>query len=150
MDKRISYKKVFIQAAAWCFFFLTAVPAWAVQTHGGAEGLVAHQIGHILFLSGMIYLLVRIYQTGLKSPGWFEFKSFLGLIIVWNLLTFIGHWLHEIVDAKKFVLAKGHTAGFTIVSFTDFIFYVSRLDHLVLVPAFIMLFLALKTWRRTS
>lgn len=150
MGKRISSQKVFIQAAAWCFLFLTAVPAWAVQAHGGAEGLIAHQTGHILFLAGMIYLLARIHQTGLRGPGWFEFKSFLGFIIIWNLLTFTGHWLHEIVDAKKYVSENGHITGFTIFTFTDFIFYVSRLDHLVLVPAFLLLWRALTIWRRAS
>ena len=149
MSKRISFKKVFIQTAAWCFFLLQAVPALAVQSHGGAEGLVSHQLGHILFLSGMIYLLVRIYHTDLNGPGWFEFESFLWLIVMWNLLTFTGHWLREIVDTNKFVSDNGHTASFTIASFTDLIFYISRLDHLVLVPAFIMLFRALAIWRRT-
>lgn len=150
MSKRISFKKVFIQAAAWFFLFLTAVPAWAVQSHGGSEGLVSHQIGHVLFFVGMLYLLARIYQAGLKGPGWFQFEFFLWLIVLWNLLTFSGHWLRETVDAKKFVFENGHTSGFTINTFADFIFYISRLDHLVLVPAFIMLLLALTVWRRTS
>ena len=143
MSKRISFNKVFIQIPAFCFFYLQLVPAWAVQSHGGAEGLVSHQIGHTLFFSGMIYLLVRIYQASLNGPGWFEFKSFLWLIILWNLLTFIGHWLHEIVETKNFVLEDGHTAGFTINTFADFIFYFSRL-------AFIMLFRGLQIWRRAS
>lgn len=150
MNPKIITKKVFIQTVALCFFFLMAVPAWAVQAHGGAEGLVSHQIGHILFWSAMIYLLVRIYQTNLNGPGWLEFKYFLGLIIAWNMLTFTGHWLREIVDNKKFVFEYGHTAGFTISNFTDVIFYASRLDHLVLVPAFILLLRTLIIWRRIS
>jgi hypothetical protein len=152
MGKKNSSQKVFIQVAAWCFFFLTAVPAWAVQAHGGAEGLIAHQTGHILFLSGMIYLLVRIHQTNLNGPGWVEFISFLWFIIIWNLLAFTGHWLHEIVDTTKFVYENGHAyaASFTIASFTDLLFYISRLDHLVLVPAFIMLLRFLQIWRRLS
>ena len=30
-----------------------AMPVYAVQGHGGSEGLVSHQVGHILFISGM-------------------------------------------------------------------------------------------------
>ncbi|NIP99244.1 MAG: hypothetical protein GWO19_01335, partial [Nitrospinaceae bacterium] len=47
-----------------------ATPVWAVQTHGGSEGLVAHQIGHLLFVLGMIYLLVRIHSMQLRGRGW--------------------------------------------------------------------------------
>ena len=60
---------------------LFATPAWAVQTHGGIEGLVSHQVGHFLFVVGMIYLLVRIHSMQLQgraglnsgcSSGWFS------------------------------------------------------------------------------
>ena len=41
--------------------------ALAVQQHGGAEGLVAHQIGHILFFSGIAYLLYKIFRSSEPS-----------------------------------------------------------------------------------
>ena len=89
----------------FCLPFLAvgAEPAFAVQQHGGAEGLVSHQIGHILFISGMIDLLYRIYHNHITGPGWLEFKAFLWLVIMWNILTFAGHWMREIVDPEKFL-----------------------------------------------
>lgn len=125
-------------------------PAWAVQQHGGAEGLVSHQIGHLLFIFGMGYMLYLVYHIGLTAAGWLHFKSFLRLILLWNFLTFSGHWLREFVDPDKFVKVDGQTVGYTISNFTDAVFYLSRLDHLVLVPAFLFLLLALKKWRRYS
>jgi hypothetical protein len=125
------------------------MPAFAVQQHGGAEGLVSHQIGHILFISGMIFLLYRIYSIGIKGPGWFEFKSFLWLIILWNIQTFTGHWMMEIVDHDKFIRQGLHVTDFTVTGIFDVYFYFTRLDHLLLVPAFVFLFLALRKWRQT-
>lgn len=125
-------------------------PAWAVQQHGGAEGLVSHQIGHLLFIFGMSYMLFLVYHIGLSTAGWLHFKRFLWLILLWNVLTFSGHWLMEIVDQAKFVKVDDRTVGYSISSFTDAVFYLSRLDHLVLVPAFVFLLLALKRWRHYS
>lgn len=127
---------------------LAADPAWAVQAHGGSEGLVAHQIGHLLFATGMGYLLFRLYLTRQKGTGWFEFKTFLWLIIVWNAMTFTGHWMHEFVAKEKFIKAGGNTLSFTIENVSDAYFYLTRLDHLLLVPSLAFLLLALRKWRR--
>ena len=122
----------------------------AVQAHGGAEGLVSHQIGHILFIAGMGYLLFRIISTRIEGPGWFEFKLFLNTILLWNFLTFTGHWIHEGIDATKFISQNGITVGYKLTGFLDYYFYLTRLDHLALVPSFLFLLLALKKWSQAS
>ena len=126
----------------------TAGPAWAVQPHGGTEGLVVHQIGHLLFAGGMAYLLFRLHHIQLKHYDWFEFKMFLYCIIAWNILTFSGHALSESVDKSKFIFQNGELVAFSISSFADAWFYLSNLDHLLLVPSFIFLLLALRKWGR--
>ena len=143
----------FILSKLCCFFTAFALlcsplPAYAVQQHGGAEGLVSHQIGHILFIFGMGYLLYQINRSRIADPGWFEFKSFLWLIILWNLLTFSGHWMMEVINHDKFIMQGAHVTAFVVNDLSDAFFYLTRLDHLLLVPSFIFLFLALQKWRR--
>ena len=122
--------------------------ALAVQGHGGAEGLVAHQIGHGLFIFSGCYLSYKIHIPRFKDPGWLEFKIFLLLMLLWNLLTFTGHWMREYADPAKFYEVSGQITGMIIKGPWDAFFYLTRLDHLFLVPAFIMLLLALRKWRR--
>jgi len=136
-----------IALGAFTVFMATANPAWAVQAHGGAEGLVSHQVGHFLFTAGMGYLLFRLYSVQAKGSGWFEFKAFLWLLIAWNATTFAGHWMNEFVAKDKFVKAKSMTLSFSIETFSDAIYYLTRLDHLILVPSFAFLLLALRKWR---
>ncbi len=133
-------------AAGWCFL-LVASPVWAVQTHGSAEGLVAHQIGHCLFTAGMAYLLYSLRRTGVRGRGWREFRVFLWLIVLWNILTFSGHWLNSYVTPRQFIKADGVIRGFVTLHWLDYYFYFTRLDHLVLVPSFVFLLLALRQWR---
>jgi len=123
---------------------------WAVQRHGGAEGLVAHQISHFLFVLGISYLLYKICKTGFKDQGWVEFKSFLWLLISWNLLTFSGHWMDEFIAPDQFVRDGGRTIGMAVDGAWDFFFYLTHLDHLLLVPAFTLLLLALRKWERQT
>jgi len=126
----------------------TATPVWAVQSHSGTEGLVAHQIGHVLFAGGMAYLLFSLHRIKLENYDWFEFKTFLWLIIAWNFLTFSGHVLSELVDKSKFVFQNGELTAFNVENFTDAWFFLSQLDHLLLLPSFVFLLLALQKWGR--
>ncbi len=131
-------------------FLLWATPAWAVQSHGGSEGLVSHQIGHILFTIGMIILLIRQRNWRISGPGWQEFKIFLTLLILWNILAFSGHWMREVIAKTKMIKENGHVVAFKVESFFDVIFYLTRLDHLILVPAFCFMLLAFKRWDQGS
>ena len=124
-----------------------ATPAWAVQSHGGAEGLVSHQIGHFLFIVGLVFLVFRLSFMHVQGQGWREFKVFLWLLILWNIVTFSGHLLDEFISPEKLVRSHGSTLYFVAENFLDVIFYITRLDHLVLVPSFVFLLVALRKWR---
>ena len=143
MQARLKYFTVF------CLSVLLSVhpqAAWAVQAHGGAEGLVSHQLGHLLFVIGLVTLLVRIHDHKLVDIGWREFKFFLWLLLFWNLQTFSGHWMREVASDLNFVKSNGQVVSYHITNIFDFFFYLTRLDHLLLVPAFLFLFLALRRW----
>ena len=126
---------------------LAAPPVWAVQTHGGSEGLVSHQIGHLLFTFGMGYLLFRLSSLHSKGGGCRTFKTFLWLLIAWNITTFSGHWMDEFVAKEKFITAHGLIMAFKIENLQDALYYLTRLDHLILIPSFVFLLLTLRKWR---
>lgn len=134
-------------AGAFLSLLVFATPGWAVQSHGGTEGLVAHQLGHFLFVVGLFCLLFRLYSIRLQGQGWVEFKIFLWLLISWNLMTFSGHLMNEFVPQEKFIRAGGLTLSFVVENFWDALFYLTRLDHILLVPSFTFLLLALRKWR---
>ena len=130
--------------------FLWAEPVAAIQQHGGAEGLISHEIGHILFITGMGFLLFWVYRLRMSGGGWTHFKIFLWLILLWNVLTFTGHWMGEMVAPGKFVVTDSGITQFYITSLFDLFFYLTRLDHLLLIPSFLFLLLALKKWNQPA
>jgi hypothetical protein len=139
-------KLLILGLASMLLNLAVATPARAVQFHGGSEGLVAHQLGHLLFIVGMAYLLSHLGRLGLAGPGWKSFRGFLWTIIAWNLLTFSGHWLDNRISPDQFLTSGGRISAFDINNFTDAYFFLTRLDHLLLVPAFVLLMLALQSW----
>lgn len=141
---------LFASSTAISLLLLTADPAHATQQHGGAEGLISHQIGHILFLLGMCTILLSVCKRKLIGPGWPQFKIFLVSAILWNITTFSGHWAREYVAPEKFLSAEGLTRSFKVTTAVDAIFYFSSLDHIILAPAFLFLLLALRKWRSMS
>jgi len=134
---------IFSQPAALLF---SAAQAQAVQVHSSAEGLISHQLGHLLFTLAMVVLLFRLSRSQLQGLGWHEFKGFLWLIIFWNALTFTGHWMQHSIASNQFILLNNQISAFQINNCFDFFFYLTRLDHLLLVPAFILLLLAIRNW----
>ncbi|HFQ90597.1 MAG TPA: hypothetical protein ENK27_11030 [Desulfobulbus sp.] len=129
---------------------LLPTPALAVQVHGGAEGLVSHEIGHLLFVTGMGYLLWRIRRRHLATPGWRSFRLFLCCIILWNVTTITGHWLDRMITPDHFTRHNGIITAFRVRDPLDLLFYATRLDHFLLVPAFLFLLIALQRWSRQT
>ncbi len=151
MSPKVFVRKITLFAPlSLSIFFSLVQPANAVQAHGGSEGLITHQVGHILFFIGMIFLLIQQTRIKLTGAGWPEFKVFIWLILCWNCLAFTGHWMNEVMDKGKYIKADGQTIGFQVANIFDFIFYLTRLDHILLVPAFYFLLLALKRWSHKS
>jgi len=129
-------------------FWLPPLPAWAVQGHGDPEGLVAHLIGHLLFVTAVLFLLYHSHhRCDLPGRGWRCFRLFLWCILAWNIQTASGHILREIVPAERFI-GGGHPTAFQITGLQDAWFYFTRLDHLLMVPALALLLAALWHWRK--
>jgi hypothetical protein len=125
-------------------------PAWAAQEHGVAEGMVVHQLGHVLFVIGMFYPLYRINLQKPQEPGWGCFKAFLWTIILWNVIAFVSHWLGAKISPEQYLTERGTITGLRIDSAADAIFYLCMLEHLVLAPSLLFLLLALRQWNRRT
>lgn len=123
-------------------------PVLAIQTHGHPEGLYAHQLGHLAFLGGMIYLCWQIWRRRLLSRAGFRWLFLAGSLFAgWNLLTFFGHWAEERLDPGAIDASAGHLwRQLHIIDFNGLLFYLAKLDHLILIPALVALYLALRAF----
>ncbi len=145
-------KRVQIISLGWIFWGLAGWPpaAWAIQTHGDPEGLYAHQLGHVFFAAAMVYVCWQIWRRGLKSGAGFA-RLFWACILFagWNVLTFVGHLAEEQLSPQAIDRQAGHLwKTLHITDLNGLLYYLTKLDHLILVPAFVLLYLALRDFRR--
>lgn len=131
-----------------CFLFL-ALPdaAWALQSHGPPEGIYIHQMAHIFFFGSLLYLYRDLCHTSEKDQGWRYLRWFCLLMLCWNVVAFIGH-------AVTFHLSEEHIANASSylhsrllgpMDATKILFYITRFDHVLIVPALFFLYRGLRT-----
>ena len=133
----------------FCVLISLVMPdaAWALQAHGPPEGIYIHQMAHIFFFGSLLYLYRDLNYTSIRDGGWRYLRWFCLLMLVWNIVAFIGHAVtyylapEHIANAGSFFhsrLLGPMTGGKTL-------FYITRFDHLLAVPALFFLYLGLRT-----
>ncbi len=124
---------------------MTAGTAQAVQVHGPPEGIYVHQMAHVLFALSMIFLIYTLHVRPLgQCQGWKYLKLSLFFFLLWNINALTVHSL-------GIHLPEGAITGTNLfnqrlegpLTWQRWLFYITRNDHLLCVPAmwFMMLFL---------
>ncbi len=123
-------------------------PSWALQPHGAPEGLYVHQMAHLLFMGALAYLYLHTRRTtALVSKGWRYLRHFCILLFLWNLLAFTGHAVALYISPEHFI-NKGTWAARIDSPINAFkiIYFLSRMDHLLNIPALFALMISLRTF----
>ncbi len=125
--------------------------AWALQSHGPPEGLYVHQMAHIHFVLALGYLLWDIRRSSFTSIGWRYLQVFCLLMIVWNVLAFTGHAMGVVLEPRHISTVQGYFQSRLLgpLTTTKIIFYITKLDHIVAVPALFFLFIGMRSLYRT-
>jgi hypothetical protein len=128
------------------FIIFDPRPTLALQTHGPPEGLYVHQLAHVLFAAALLFLIWQVKYEGLTGlPGFRQLRWACGLFVLWNVVAFLGHWSEELLLLQDFQGQPGNLSQHLIMSrFSVWFYYVTKLDHLILVPAFFLLWHGLK------
>ena len=126
--------------------------AWAIQSHSAPEGVYVHQMAHILFSGSLAYLYWHTRKTPvIESKGWKYLQVFCGFLICWNLLAFTGHEMLERLSPADFIDKgswKEQLAG--PISFVKILYYVTKMDHFLNVPALLALVVSLRTFYKEA
>jgi hypothetical protein len=126
--------------------------AFALQTHGGGEGIVVHQLAHIQYFGALGYLLWDIRRSAFTGVGWRYLQRFCLLLMIWNAIAFIGHFSQMFIAEEAIDTSDGYLYALvqTPVTVGKIVFYVTALDHLVYAPALFFLFLAMRSFYRST
>jgi hypothetical protein len=125
--------------------------ALALQVHGEPEGLYVHQMAHLHFIFALGYLFLDIRRTGFSGKGWLFLQFFCGAMVLWNLVAFIGHQTEVLITADQFANSEDYLRMRLLgpLSLHKIIYYLTKMDHLVIVPGLLLLFLAMRSFYKS-
>jgi len=133
---------------------LCPASAWATQTHGGLEGLFVHQLAHLFFALSMGLLIFWLRKWRLTvSVGWRYIQYAAFFLIAWNLDTMASHWLQEqsgLINVQNIAGLQMHVVTADGWQWLSHIYYLTKLDHLLCVPALVFLFLGFRRLIHTA
>jgi len=135
------------------FCFLLSPPlVYALQTHGGYEGLFAHQGAHLFFTVSMAITAIRIrYSILYRQKSWRYMILSAWLLVVWNLWAFTGHIITLFIPSANIITVEIDQAPMlNIESWKEVAYYLLKMDHLLCVPALLFLYLGLRAMAAVS
>ncbi len=133
---------------------LFPLPAFAVQVHAEPEGLYVHQMAHIFFIFSMGTLIYWLRERRLTAhKGWRRLQYAAFFFILWNLNALINHHLEGREDLFSVATPGVFTAWISPnpgVEWVALVSYVTKMDHLLCVPAIVFLFSSLHHLLRSA
>ncbi len=143
-------KTLFIQSIGIILLLLLGQTenAWALQSHSAPEGMYVHQMAHVLFMGALAYLYWHTRRSpALVSKGWKYLQIFCILLFCWNLLAFTGHEAFEHLSLADFINKNSFQERISApLTFTKTLYFISKMDHLLNVPALLALVISLRTF----
>ncbi|MGC2433202.1 MAG: hypothetical protein WA433_05420 [Desulfobaccales bacterium] len=158
MQVRSNLRYLFPRLLPWLIVFLlwsmifpspalAFIPHWAPK-----EAFFIRQFSYLFFMVAMIFFIVELKLE--RSPQQRGFRLLIWASVffaLWNLDCFIGQWLALHFEAQ---VAPGPQGFFSqrlsMANLENWLNYFTRLDHLLLVPAFIFFYLGIREFMRQA
>lgn len=127
----------------------------ATQAHVPSEGLYVHQMAHFFFALSMGFLIYWLRERQLvKDRGWRLIQLSALFFMLWNLDAILAHFLDGRSDLFRTIDEGTWHASIQLNPETQFlamVYYVSKMDHMLCVPAMVLLFMGLRSlWRQAG
>lgn len=136
---------------ALCGLLLFPSAGWAFVPHG-YSGIHIHQMGHVFFAFSCVFIIWVIIRNRLhRERGWRLIVVAEVFFLAWNVDTFIGHITEFWIDPSRVIGSGEGMAYFSrriMLEGREYLYYVTKLDHLLLIPAMLFFYAGLREHAR--
>jgi hypothetical protein len=141
----------------WRFAFLVGLllspsPAWAFIPHWDPlEAFFIRQFAYLFWALAMVFFIIALKQEKLQEHPGFRWLAWAGIFFaLWNFDCFIGQFIALSMDSKETTgLLAFMTRGMSTSTVFHWLHYLTKLDHLLLVPAFFFYYLGIRAFCRS-
>jgi hypothetical protein len=123
------------------------IPHWDPK-----EGFFIRQFSYLFFLFSMLFFFYELKAENLRQKPGFRFLALAsGLFALWNLDCFVGQFVALSLGAPDILEPAGiFSQKLLMTNPWVWIYYLSKLDHLLLVPAFLFLYFGIRALARSQ
>lgn len=122
------------------------IPHWDPK-----EGFFVRQFSYLFFLFAMLFFFYELKAENLRHKQGFRFLALAsGFFALWNLDCFVGQFVARSLGTPIILEPAGIFSQKLVM--TDpgvWVYYLTKLDHLLLVPAFLFLYFGIRALARS-
>jgi hypothetical protein len=151
---RMGVRYLYTRWLPWVLGFLLGVvfcpsPAFAIIQHWDPrEGFFIRQFSYLFFMLAMLIFIYELKLGKLQHRG-FRLLVWASLFFaLWNFDCFLGQLLVRFEPQVVVGTPGAWSERLGMVNLGNWLGYFTKLDHLLLVPAFIFFYLGLRAFRR--
>lgn len=123
---------------------LAPARAWAIIPHKYL-GYYPHQGGHLFFAVSLAIFIYYMIRTGLaKNRGWLYIAISAGLLLLWNVHTFLGHIAELSISGDVFINPGNFKESAIRLTRAAVFYLIYRADNLILTPSMLFLYLGVR------
>jgi hypothetical protein len=150
MNNRYYRLLTWVAAFSLLYLFLPS-PAWAFIPHSDPrEAFFIRQFSYLFWALAMLFFIFALRQENLrKHPGfrWLVWSAI--FFALWNVDCFIGQLIALNVSPQGApAFTTGNDQNLTATGTWLWFFYITKLDHLLLVPAFFCFYQGIRAFAR--
>jgi hypothetical protein len=122
------------------------IPHWDPK-----EGFFIRQFSYLFFLFAMLFFFYELKQETLhKKPGFRSLALASGFFALWNLDCFLGQFVALNLGEPAVLKPAGIFSQRLVMTGPGiWVYYLTKLDHLLLVPAFLFLYNGIRALARS-
>jgi hypothetical protein len=122
------------------------IPHWDPR-----EGFFIRQFSYLFFLVAMLFFFYELKQENLRHKPGFRFLALAGgFFALWNLDCFVGQFVALNLGAPVLAGPAGIFSRKLVMTGPGvWVYYLTKLDHLLLVPAFLFLYCGIRALTRS-
>ncbi len=143
------FRTVICWSAVLLVTWLRPTPALAYISHWDPlESFFIRQFAYLAFALAMLFFAYELKLENLhEHPGFRKLIWASVFFALWNLNCFVGQLLSLGIDSHMVGMSGGR-GELELSGWGARIYYVTKLDHLLLVPAFFFLYMGIRAFRR--
>jgi hypothetical protein len=153
--KRAGLRHLYTRLLPWVVVFLLGsmifpTPALAIIPHWDPrEAFFIRQFSYLFFMLAMLFFIYELKQGKLQHRGFRLLVWASVFFALWNFDCFLGQLFARFFKAQVVVGEPGSLSQHLVMAHLgNWLWYFTKLDHLLLVPAFIFFYLGLRALRR--